>query len=108
MARSKASSYDAVSYQQAQWSKAISYPGRIIILNHLHQHGPTPYHTLVKLLPISRTTTSQHLKILREAGIISLHEHYPHSFYSLEPGICKNYAKLIKPIIDTLVTDYPV
>ena len=51
--------------------KAISHPARLAILQTLAQRGACICGEIVALMPLSQATVSQHLKILREAGLIT-------------------------------------
>jgi DNA-binding transcriptional ArsR family regulator len=48
---------------------ALSDPTRRSILEHLAEH-PSAVGQLADLLPISRPAVSQHLKVLKEAGLV--------------------------------------
>jgi len=98
MAYSKAPQFDALTYKQSFWSKALAHPARIIILTHLLQNGITPYHILSKKIPLAPSTVSQHLRILRQAGLIHSTEIYPHIFYYLNQSMCKELAVKIKSV----------
>ncbi len=105
MATSKAPLFDETSYHQSLWSKARAHPARIIILTYLLQNGTTSFHELCKILPLARTTVSQHMRSLRNGGFVKLYEHYPHSFYQIDPHVCRDFAKKIKPIDDLFMND---
>lgn len=107
MASSKASLFDQIPFHQSRWSKARSHPARILILTYLHQNGITSFQTLCKLVPLARTTVSQHLRILRQAGLILLYEEYPHSYYQINTRLCKKFATLMKPVEDMFLRPEP-
>lgn len=96
MALSKAPVFDKLAYHQSLWSKALSHPARIHILLYLHNNGTTPFHILKSILPLHRTTVSQHLAILRRAGLIRIHEKYPHSYYTLNEKVCCAFLEKMK------------
>ncbi len=50
--------------------KALSHPLRQEILRHLAQHGPATSTTLAQALGESTGTTSYHLRVLADAGVI--------------------------------------
>jgi len=54
----------------AALAKALGHPARIAILEHLLSKGTCVCGDLVDVLPLSQATVSQHLKALKEAGII--------------------------------------
>lgn len=51
--------------------KALAHPARITILKLLAEKGPSTCGQIVERLPLSQSTVSQHLKELREAGLIT-------------------------------------
>lgn len=54
----------------AKYAKALSHPTRITILKHLENQSCCFTGDLVEVLPISQSTVSQHLKELKDAGLI--------------------------------------
>lgn len=93
MAYSKAPLFDALSFNQSFWSKALSHPARITILDHLLHHGVTPFYVIAKKIPLAKTTTSQHFRNLRQAGLIESFAKYPHTYYKLNHKTCKDLAQ---------------
>ncbi len=66
-------SSDFFSPQQtslARWAKALSHPVRIYIMQHLSEQSCCYSGDLAEELPIARSTLSQHLKELKESGLI--------------------------------------
>jgi ArsR family transcriptional regulator len=98
MAFSKARFFPEPLFNQSFWFKAQGHPARIIILSHLLQHGTTPFYILRKEIPLSRTTVCQHLKTLRENGLITVEEKHPHTYYTLNHKTCKGLAEKIKAL----------
>jgi ArsR family transcriptional regulator len=92
MAFSKAKLFDPLSFQQSFWSKALSHPARIIILNYLLENGTTPFREFKKIIPLAPTTISQHLRTLREKELIEAEEKFPHTYYNLNRKNCKDLA----------------
>lgn len=103
MAFSKAPIFDTLIYHQSFWSKALAHPARIIILNHLLQNGITPFQELRVKIPLARETVSQHLRILRQAGLISAEERYPHTYYKLNHQTCNGLAQKIKDLHEAYI-----
>ena len=50
--------------------KALSHSARIRILRHLLNETRCTCGRIVEILPLAQSTVSQHLKILREAGLV--------------------------------------
>ncbi len=51
--------------------KALSHPARLTILHTLALRGTCICGEIVELMPLSQATVSQHLKILKKAGLIT-------------------------------------
>ena len=54
----------------AAFAKAISHPARIAILKVLAQKNECICGEIVEILPLAQSTVSQHLKALKQAGLI--------------------------------------
>lgn len=54
----------------AKYAKALSHPARIAILNLLIEKQSCICGDIVEELPLAQSTVSQHLKVLKEAGLI--------------------------------------
>ena len=55
----------------ANTCKALSHPARLAILQTLAQRGNCICGEIVDLMPLSQATVSQHLKILKNADLIT-------------------------------------
>ena len=75
-----------VDQQIASWSKALSHPARIAILRILARRQTCLCGEIVEGLPLAQSTVSQHLKVLKEAGLITGEVDGPRSCYCIEPG----------------------
>jgi len=85
----------------AQLSNALSHPHRLKILEILSTLPPDNrcmVSSIVDQLPISQSTVSQHLKILKESGWIKGRIDGPRVCYCLEAGVFERYKKLIADI----------
>ena len=54
----------------AKFAKALGHPARIIILKHLSNQSCCFTGDLLEVLPLAQSTISQHLKELKDAGLI--------------------------------------
>ncbi len=70
MGASKTSEYSQKEIILAKYAKAISHPARVAILNLLSKKQACICGSIVEELPISQSTVSQHLKELKDAGLI--------------------------------------
>jgi DNA-binding HxlR family transcriptional regulator len=98
MAFSKAPLFDQEIFKQSFWYKALSHPARIIILTYLLENGITAFYTLANTLPLAKTTVSQHLRNLREKGLIESFEEYPHTYYKINKNLCQDLAQRIQSL----------
>ena len=63
---------------------ALGDPTRRAIFEHLLDH-PSPVGELAELLPVSRPAVSQHLKVLKAAGLVTDHHDGNRRIYRLDP-----------------------
>lgn len=75
-------------------AKALSHPARIAILKFLSQQNSCFCNDIVTHLPLSQSTVSQHLKELRNAGLIKGEIDGPRVCYCIDKENWKK-AKLI-------------
>ena len=61
--------------------KALSHPARLAILEAIARRGTCICGEIVDVMPLSQATVSQHLKVLREAGLVSGTVDGPRSCY---------------------------
>jgi ArsR family transcriptional regulator len=54
----------------ARMCKALAHPARIQLLRHLIDYGECYFGSLADVLPLAPSTISQHVTILKEAGLI--------------------------------------
>ena len=67
----------------ANFAKAMAHPARIAILKVLAQRNECICGEIVELLPLAQSTVSQHLKELKNAGLISGTLDGPRSCYCI-------------------------
>jgi DNA-binding transcriptional ArsR family regulator len=70
MGVTKSDNFSANQNHLARLAKALGHPARIAILEVLLKQNTCICGDLVEELPLSQSTVSQHLKELKEAGII--------------------------------------
>jgi predicted transcriptional regulator len=70
MAASKTEEYSQKDNKIARYAKALGHPARIAILQLLMKKQSCICGDIVGELPLSQSTVSQHLKELKEAGLI--------------------------------------
>lgn len=63
-------SYTDRQARLARYAKALGHPARVAILRFLAEQESCFFGDIHEVLPISKATVSQHLKELKEAGLI--------------------------------------
>jgi ArsR family transcriptional regulator len=64
----RASAIDAEDL--ARMCKALAHPARVQLLRHLVDYGDCYFGSLADVLPLAASTISQHVSILKDAGLI--------------------------------------
>jgi DNA-binding transcriptional ArsR family regulator len=75
--------------------KALSHPARIHILEYLKEADRCICGKIVEVLPLAQSTVSQHLKCLKEAGLVIGEVDGPRTCYCLDKGILKRFKKMV-------------
>lgn len=70
MTYTKATQFSPEQQEVARIAKVLSHPARIAILQHLAETKSCISGDISNALPLSRTTVSQHLQELKNAGLI--------------------------------------
>lgn len=78
----------------ANMAKAIAHPARIAILQYLVKKNACVCGDLVEELGLAQATTSQHLKELKQAGIIQGSIEGTSVCYCIDPAVWKQYKNL--------------
>ena len=87
--------------QLARFAKALGHPIRIAILQMLAKQTCCYHGDMSEILPIAKSTLSQHLKELKEAGLIQGKITPPMVLYCIDK---KNWI-LAKSLFNTLLTE---
>lgn len=79
----------------AAFAKALSHPVRVRILRMLAQREARMCSHIVDELPLAQSTVSEHLRILRQAGLIRANESGPRVSYCIEPSALARLKSLM-------------
>ena len=74
--------------------KALGHPARVQIVEHLTQIGQCICGDLVGLLPLAQSTVSQHLKILKDSGLVKGEVEGPRTCYCLDRTLLEQFKQL--------------
>ena len=78
----------------AKLAKALAHPLRVSIIRRLGEVGAC-VNDLVDVLPVAQSTVSQHLKVLKEAGVVRGIIEGPKVCYCLEPQALSDLQALV-------------
>lgn len=105
MALSKKEGFPERDKILADLAKALAHPARIAILRVLARRSSCICGEIVDELPLSQSTVSQHLKALKEAGLIQGEIDGPKTCYCLSPAGVTRLAKLFPEFVAKIRKD---
>jgi DNA-binding transcriptional ArsR family regulator len=76
--------------------KALGHPARVRIVEYLQASDQCICGEIVEILPLAQSTVSQHLKVLKESGLVKGEIEGPRTCYCLDRTVMdvfKNKAK---------------
>ena len=76
-------------------ARALGHPARVAIVRMLIGTGECVCGDIVSRLPLAQATVSQHLKVLKEAGLIRGTIDPPRVCYCIDPEVVKELQTLI-------------
>jgi ArsR family transcriptional regulator len=79
----------------AMLGKAIGHPARVQILRILARRSACVCGDLVDELPLAQSTVSQHLKVLKDAGLVRGEIDGPRVCYCIEPRTLRRLKALV-------------
>ncbi|WP_146647561.1 ArsR/SmtB family transcription factor [Labilithrix luteola] len=79
----------------ATLAKAIAHPARVQILRILTRRNSCVCGDIVDELPLAQSTVSQHLKILKDAGLVRGDVDGPRVCYCIEPSAVRRLKALV-------------
>jgi DNA-binding transcriptional ArsR family regulator len=82
--------------------KALGHPARLEILRVLAARGTCVCGEVVELIPLAQATVSQHLKVLKEAGLIRGRIDGKNSCYCLDPGSIADLREALDELLGGL------
>ena len=86
---------DASAERLAQLAWAVAHPARVRIVRLLISRKACVCGEIVDQLPLAQSTVSQHLKILKESGLIQGEVDGPKVCYCINPAMLKELKALV-------------
>jgi ArsR family transcriptional regulator len=85
----------AADEELAAFAKAIGHPVRVRILRMLARKEARMCSHIVDELPLAQSTVSEHLRVLRTAGLIRANESGPRVSYCIVPSALRRLKALL-------------
>jgi len=104
MAQSKSERFDPELVALAQFAGALSHPARLEILEKLATTASCICGDFVQVLPLAQSTVSQHLKALKDVGLVDGEVEGPRTCYCLNLKACEKMATLVNNFIQKIRT----
>jgi ArsR family transcriptional regulator len=82
----------------ARYAKALGHPARVAILRMLTKRGECICGQIVDVLPLAQATVSQHLKVLKDAGLIQGEVDGPRVCYCPDPKAIARFRELLEDL----------
>ncbi len=89
---------EAANERLAELAKALGHPARVAIIRLLMRRESCVCGEIVEELPLAQSTVSQHLKQLKEAGVIRGEIDGPRVCYCVEPAAIATLKALINAL----------
>ncbi len=78
--------------------KALAHPARIQLLRHLSSYGRCYFGSLADVVGLAPSTTSQHVKVLKEAGLILGSAEEQRTCYCINPARLAELKQLVQAL----------
>ena len=88
----------AADTELARLAKALGHPARVAIVRMLAEGGECVCGVIVNRLPLAQATVSQHLKVLKNSGLIQGEIDPPRVCYCIHPETLKRLQTLVGAI----------
>jgi len=79
----------------ASMCKALGHPARVLIITYLKRIDSCLCGDIVELLPLAQSTVSQHLKCLKDAGLIKGEVEGPKTCYCLDKAMLAKFSRMV-------------
>jgi ArsR family transcriptional regulator len=88
----------AADAEFAAFAKAVSHPVRVQILRMLARKEARTCSVIVDELPLAQSTVSEHLRILKTAGLVRANENGLRVGYCIVPAALERFKALLEAI----------
>ena len=91
----------------AEVARALGHPARLAILQTLAARGTCICGEVVQEIPLAQATVSQHLKALKDAGLVCGEIDGPRSCYCLDVEALRNVMATLVAFLEPLTASAP-
>lgn len=84
----------AAAGELALLCKGLAHPARVRIVEHLAREGRCICGGIVEIMPLAQSTVSQHLKVLKDCGLVRGEIEGPRTCYCLDPEGLARFIRL--------------
>ncbi|GCC53158.1 ArsR family transcriptional regulator [Chryseotalea sanaruensis] len=105
MGLTKTEAFSQTQNELATLSKALGHPARIAILQFLAQRKVCVCGDIVDELPLSQSTVSQHLKELKNAGLVKGDIEGPSVCYCIDEKAWAKAQQVLQQLFDSYQPD---
>ena len=81
--------------QLAGFTRALGHPIRVAIVRYLLEQGESVCTDLSEVVPLAHSTTMQHIKVLKEAGLLSAGRCGRNVLYCVNPEALRQLRALV-------------
>ena len=78
--------------------KALAHPARVRILKILMEKKSCVCGEIVEVMPLAQSTVSEHLRILKQAGLVQGEIDGPRVCYCIHPGTLERFKALVEAL----------
>lgn len=78
--------------------KALAHPARIRLMQHLASHGTCYFGKLSDVVNLAPSTTSQHVKVLKDAGLVRGSAEEQRTCYCVNPDRVAMLKRLVEAL----------
>ncbi|MBN8585218.1 MAG: winged helix-turn-helix transcriptional regulator [Ignavibacteria bacterium] len=97
MGLTKTDKFTTEQNELAAFAKALGHPARVAIIEYLSTQASCVCGSIVDAIPLAQATVSQHLKELKNAGLIQGNIEGNSICYCLNPEKWKKFKQMLEP-----------
>lgn len=102
MGLTKTEGFSKSQIELAAIAKALGHPARVAIIQFLAKQKACMCGDIVDELPLSQSTVSQHLKELKQVGLIKGNIDGPSVCYCIDEKVLSKAKKILEDLFETL------